>query len=123
MTIEKCIAMLTVKIRCMKKVTSGIHMECNNHLCYECYLNYEQGNMGEQKEALAFALTIIRKYCQIVRTYKLWNKVNDFSYDTAMLRIADILADDEPLSSEDYKSLLNAVYGIKATESEGHNDN
>lgn len=126
MTIEKCITLFIAKVQCMKRKTSGTNRFCNSNCCDDCYLQYEQGNIGEQKEALAFALTIIRKYCQIVRTYKLWNKVNDFSYDTAMLRIADIIADDEPLTSEKYKSLINAIYGIKAAsglESEGDNDN
>lgn len=56
MTTENAKNMLFAKMHCIKRRTSGIHKECNDHNCDECELNYSQGNMGEQIQALERAI-------------------------------------------------------------------
>lgn len=65
MTIEDCAKMLIAKEKCMERETSGIDTGCNLHNCDDCSLCYEQGTMGEQKEALKFAVDTMRKYQQL----------------------------------------------------------
>jgi hypothetical protein len=65
MTIEDCINKLIAKEKCMSRETSGIDTDCNLHNCDNCDLCYEQGTMGEQKEALKFAVETMRKYQQL----------------------------------------------------------
>lgn len=56
MTIEEAKKMAEAKLKCMERDVSGKDDDCNNHRCYECSLNYEQGNMGEQKEWLRMSI-------------------------------------------------------------------
>ena len=56
MTNEECIKMLKAKLECMDRQTRGIFEECNSDMCDDCPLNYDQGNMGEQKETLRMAI-------------------------------------------------------------------
>lgn len=56
MTQEEVRNMLVAKMICLTRETSGTDVECNSHNCENCGLNYEQGNMGEQKEALDMAI-------------------------------------------------------------------
>ena len=56
MTNEEAKKMLKAKLECFKNEISGINHDCNMRLCDGCSLNYEQGNMGEQKEALEMAI-------------------------------------------------------------------
>ena len=56
MTREEATNMLKAKLECLKRETSGTDFDCNNSNCDECSLCYEQGNMGEQKLALAMAI-------------------------------------------------------------------
>lgn len=56
MTIEEAKKMLKAKLECLKRETSGTDIDCNYRNCDECNLCYEQGNMGEQKEALDMAI-------------------------------------------------------------------
>jgi len=65
MTIEECTKMLTAKEKCLERETSGTDTDCNYHNCADCSLCYEQGTMGEQKEALKFAVDTMRKYQKI----------------------------------------------------------
>lgn len=65
MSIEDCAKILIAKEKCMSRETSGIDTDCNLHNCDNCDLCYEQGTMGEQKEALKFAVEIMRKYQKI----------------------------------------------------------
>lgn len=65
MTIEDCTKMLIAKEKCMERDTSGTDTECNSYKCDDCSLCYEQGTMGEQKEALKFAVDIMRKHQKI----------------------------------------------------------
>lgn len=69
MSIDNCTKMLIAKEKCMERETSGTDTDCNFHNCDECSLCYEQGTMGEQKEALKFALNIMRKYEKIEQAY------------------------------------------------------
>lgn len=70
MTIDKCTNMLTAKENCIEHETSGIDIDCNAHNCDDCSLCYEQGTMGEQKEALIFAVETMRKYQQLQADYE-----------------------------------------------------
>ena len=56
MTIDEAKKMLKAKLECLKRETSGTDIDCNYRNCDECDLCYEQGNMGEQKEALQMAI-------------------------------------------------------------------
>lgn len=56
MTNEEAKKMLEAKLKCFIAETSGTNHDCNMRLCDECALNYEQGNMGEQKKALDLAI-------------------------------------------------------------------
>lgn len=61
MTNEEAKKMLKAKLECLKNETSGINHDCNMRLCDGCSLNYEQGNMGEQKEALDMAIQALEQ--------------------------------------------------------------
>lgn len=61
MTDEEAKKMLKAKLECLKNETSGINHDCNMRLCDGCSLNYEQGNMGEQKEALDKAIKTLEQ--------------------------------------------------------------
>ena len=56
MTNEQATKMLKAKLECLKRETSGTDFDCNNSNCDECSLCYEQGNIGEQQEALDMAI-------------------------------------------------------------------
>jgi hypothetical protein len=61
MTPQEAKKMLKAKLECLKNETSGINYDCNMRLCDGCSLNYEQGNMGEQKEALDMAIKALEQ--------------------------------------------------------------
>ncbi|MDY6281271.1 MAG: DUF551 domain-containing protein [Roseburia faecis] len=61
MTNEQAKKMLKAKLECLKRETSGTDFDCNNSNCDECSLCYEQGNMGEQKEALDMAIKALEQ--------------------------------------------------------------
>lgn len=61
MTNEQAKKMLKAKLECLKRETSGFYGDCNRCNCDECSLNYEQGNMGEQKEALDMAIKALEQ--------------------------------------------------------------
>ena len=61
MTNEKAKKMLKAKLECLKRETSGTDIDCNYRNCDECNLCYEQGNMGEQKEALEIAIKALEQ--------------------------------------------------------------
>jgi hypothetical protein len=61
MTPEEAKKMLKAKLECLKNETSGINHDCNMRLCDGCSLNYEQGNMGEQEEALDMAIKALEQ--------------------------------------------------------------
>lgn len=56
MTNEEAIKKIKAKLECMDRQTRGIFEECNSDMCDSCDLNYDQGNMGEQKETLRMAI-------------------------------------------------------------------
>ena len=70
MTIDDCIKMLIAKEKCMERETSGTDTDCNFHNCDDCSMCYEQGTMGEQEEALKFAVETMRKYQRFQADYK-----------------------------------------------------
>ena len=61
MTNEEARNMLVAKMICLTRETSGTDTECNSHNCDNCGLNYEQGNIGEQKEALDLAIKALEQ--------------------------------------------------------------
>ena len=61
MTNEKAKKMLEAKLKCFIAETSGTNHDCNMRLCDGCALNYEQGNMGEQKQALDIAIQALER--------------------------------------------------------------
>ena len=61
MTNEEAKKKIKAKLECFKNVTSGINHDCNMRLCDGCSLNYEQGNMGEQKEVLRMAIKALEQ--------------------------------------------------------------
>lgn len=61
MTKNETIKRLQARHDCIEKwCKSGNYEECNAGLCDECDLNYEQGNMGEQREALKTAVHVMQ---------------------------------------------------------------
>lgn len=61
MTKEEAIKKLQARHDCIVKWCRGIYEECNDSLCDECDLNYDQGTQGEQKEALLIAIAALKK--------------------------------------------------------------
>ena len=61
MTNEEAKKMLKAKLECFENKISGINYDCNMRLCDGCSLNYEQGNMGEQEEALQMAVKALEQ--------------------------------------------------------------
>lgn len=61
MTREEAIKMAKADLKCMERDTSGQDEMCNSHKCDECSLNYERGNMGEQKEWLRLAIKALEQ--------------------------------------------------------------
>lgn len=61
MTNKEAKKMLEAKLKCLIAETSGTNHDCNMRLCDGCSLNYEQGNMGEQKEALDLAIKALEQ--------------------------------------------------------------
>lgn len=61
MTREEAIKMAKADLKCMKRDTSGQDEMCNSHKCDECSLNYERGNIGEQKEWLRLAIKALEQ--------------------------------------------------------------
>lgn len=92
MTIDDCIKMLIAKEKCMKRETSGIDTDCNLHNCDNCSLCYEQGNIGEQKMALLFAVDAMRKYQKIVQIVENVDK-RYYGYSTMMDYLHEVVED------------------------------
>lgn len=61
MTPQEAKKMLEAKLKCLIAETSGTNHDCNMRLCDGCPLNYEQGNMGEQKQALDMAIKALEQ--------------------------------------------------------------
>ena len=89
MTLEDCTKMLIAKEKCIERETSGRDTDCNFHNCDECSLCYEQGTMGEQKEALKFAVDTMCRYQKIEQIIK------DIPYggDVTVRRIQEMVED------------------------------
>lgn len=61
MTPQEAKKKLKARLECLKRDTSGTDIDCNYRNCDECNLCYEQGNMGEQKEALDMAIKALEQ--------------------------------------------------------------
>ena len=66
MTNEQAKNYLNAKLECLKLETSGTDF-CNHTNCDDCSLCYEQGNVGEQKEALDMAIKALEKQDRIAQ--------------------------------------------------------
>ena len=60
MTNQEAIKMLTAKVECIRRETSGTDVDCNLRNCNDCELCYEQGTTGEQREALNMAISALQ---------------------------------------------------------------
>lgn len=60
MTNEEAIKVNEARLQCIRNRVSGTVAPCNVGACDGCLLNYKQGNMGEQKEALDMAIKALR---------------------------------------------------------------
>ena len=81
MTNEEARKMLKAKLDCLTYETAGCNYDCNNHLCDGCNLNYAQGNMGEQKEALEMAIQALSSWANY--SDELWKKAYARGYNDA----------------------------------------
>lgn len=61
MTNQEAIKMLTAKVECMQRETSGTDIDCNLRNCDDCELCYAQGKTGEQREALNMAISALQE--------------------------------------------------------------
>ena len=82
MTNAEAIKMAKADLKCMERDTSGQDEMCNSHKCDECSLNYERGNMGEQKEWLRMAIQSLEQINKI--TDLLDGTIDHFDRDDAI---------------------------------------
>ena len=61
MTNQEAIKMLTSKVECIRRETSGTDIDCNFHNCDDCELCYAQGTTGEQRKALNMAISALQE--------------------------------------------------------------
>lgn len=81
MEIREAKKMLQARLECMKQEDlSAIGKGCDKK-CDECHLNYEQGNRGEQKEAISVGIATLEKQTAI----PLKEKVDGFWGDRTMV--------------------------------------
>ena len=60
MTLEYVIKMLEARLDCMRRSSSGIDEDCTSEKCDDCDLNYAQGTIGEQQEALKEVISALQ---------------------------------------------------------------
>lgn len=93
---EECIKMLKAKLECLDRLTRGIFEECNSDMCDDCSLNYDQGNMGEQKETLRMAIKALEQEpcedcisrAELLKAVDTWDKFG-CDADTKLVPIKD----------------------------------
>lgn len=61
MNTNDVIIKLKAKLKCLEHMTSPTNL-CSDIKCESCSLNYEQGNMREQKECLRAAIHALEFY-------------------------------------------------------------
>ena len=66
MTNKEAKEKLKAKMECLNRETSGTDIDCNSRNCDECNLCYEQGNMGEENEALDLAIKALEKISHLI---------------------------------------------------------
>lgn len=98
MTNEQAKKMLKAKLECLKRETSGTDIDCNCRNCDECNLCYEQGNMGEQKEALDMVIKALEQEPILDKIFYIVHPLSIMSTSElehkAIMQIAEML---EPL--------------------------
>lgn len=82
LTNEQAIEMMKAKLECMTRDVSGSDEVCNNKKCDNCYLNYAQGNMGEQKEWLRMGIKALENQKNLIEELKkIKDKINSEDVD------------------------------------------
>lgn len=76
LTNEQAIEMMEAKLECMTRDVSGSDEVCNRKGCDGCYLNYAQGNMGEQKECLRMGIKALKNQKSVIEEFE---KVKDLT--------------------------------------------
>ena len=71
-TLEYAIKMLEARLDCMHRSSSGIDVDCNREKCDDCELNYAQGTVGEQQEALKEAISALEKQMPTIEPEQWW---------------------------------------------------
>ena len=67
---QEAIEILTAKVECMRRETSGIDIDCNYRNCDECDLCYKQGTIGDQREALDMATSALQEKDSLIARLK-----------------------------------------------------
>lgn len=82
MTLEEAIKVNEARSQCIRNRTYGTVAPCNVGACDGCLLNYEQGNMGEQKQALDVSVKAMKELVKIKEIYhKQDKKLDDIHID------------------------------------------
>lgn len=103
MTNEEAKKKLKAKHDCLKRDISGKDKDCNFRRCDECGLCYEQGNMGEQLEALDIAIKALEQSNNFEEVVDFFNDIMDTLYkDFAPYNI----------STESVRYARNRVYDV-----------
>lgn len=71
---------LKAKHDCLKRDISGKDKDCNLRRCDECRLCYEQGNKGEQIEALDIAIKALEQPNNFEEVVNFFNDIMDTLY-------------------------------------------
>jgi len=74
---EDAIKMLKAHMECKKKIVKGIWEECNEDLCDNCDLCYEQGNCVEHIQAMEKAISDMQKLEKIEQEVKMFRLVDN----------------------------------------------
>lgn len=100
MTNEVAEKMLEAKLKCLTRETSGTDINCNHRNCDECSLCYEQGNMGEQKEALNMAIKALKQQpCEdAVSKKNLKEQMIKYGFHAPDMTVTEFVEDLSPIT-------------------------
>jgi hypothetical protein len=66
-------AMMEARLECLSRSVTGTDPACNYEKCMDCEVNYRQGTVGEQIEALTLVIAAIEKQIPQEPTETTWN--------------------------------------------------
>ena len=120
MTNEQAKKMLKAKSECLKRETNGTDFDCNNRNCDDCSLCYEQGNIGEQKEALEMAIKALEQEpCEDAvsraSVFEILGNLMSIPYDL-----------DRPINKDDVSESMDAIRvlpSVTPAPKKCHNEN